>query len=82
MSPKEGPKLLGYENIKTTERRYAKWMKGRQDRLDALSQQTGERRPTDDNKGLKPAASAVTAYGRRRSPVLRPRNGWEFELHP
>ena len=28
--------LLGYESIKTTERHYAKWVKGRQDRLDAL----------------------------------------------
>ena len=27
-------KLLGHESIKTTERHYAKWVKGRQDRLD------------------------------------------------
>lgn len=32
----EVSKLLGHESIKTTERHYAKWMKGRQDRLDSL----------------------------------------------
>jgi site-specific recombinase XerD len=32
----EVSKLLGHESIKTTERHYSKWMKGRQDRLDAL----------------------------------------------
>jgi integrase/recombinase XerD len=32
----EVSKLLGHESIKTTERHYAKWVKGRQDRLDAL----------------------------------------------
>src|SRR5215469_15352884 len=32
----EVSKLLGHESIKTTERSYAKWVKGRQDRLDAL----------------------------------------------
>jgi len=32
----EVSKLLGRESIKTTERYYAKWVKGRQDRLDAL----------------------------------------------
>jgi integrase len=29
-------KMLGHESIKTTERHYAKWVKGRQDRLDNL----------------------------------------------
>lgn len=29
-------KLLGHESIKTTEKSYAKWVKGRQDRLDSL----------------------------------------------
>jgi site-specific recombinase XerD len=29
-------KLLGHRSIKTTERSYAKWVKGRQDRLDSL----------------------------------------------
>jgi integrase len=29
-------KLLGHESIVTTERHYAAWVKGRQDRLDAL----------------------------------------------
>ena len=32
----EVSKLLGHESIKTTERHYAKWVKGRQDRLDRL----------------------------------------------
>jgi integrase/recombinase XerD len=32
----EVSKLLGHESIKTTEKYYAKWVKGRQDRLDAL----------------------------------------------
>ena len=32
----EVSKLLGHESIKTTERSYAKWVKGRQDRLDNL----------------------------------------------
>ena len=32
----EVSKLLGHESIKTTERSYAKWVKGRQDRLNAL----------------------------------------------
>ena len=32
----EVSKLLGHESIKTTERHYAKWVKGRQDRLDNL----------------------------------------------
>jgi site-specific recombinase XerD len=29
-------KLLGHKSVITTERHYAKWVKGRQDRLDAL----------------------------------------------
>lgn len=32
----EVSKLLGHESIKTTEKHYSKWIKGRQDRLDAL----------------------------------------------
>ena len=32
----EVSKLLGHESIKTTEKSYAKWVKGRQDRLDSL----------------------------------------------
>jgi integrase/recombinase XerD len=35
-------KLLGHESIKTTERHYAKWVKGRQDRLDAIVSGTWE----------------------------------------
>jgi integrase/recombinase XerD len=36
----EVSKLLGHESIKTTERHYAKWVKGRQDRLDSLVVET------------------------------------------
>lgn len=32
----EVTKLLGHQSTKTTERSYAKWVKARQDRLDAL----------------------------------------------
>ena len=32
----EVSKLLGHESIRTTEKSYAKWVIGRQDRLDAL----------------------------------------------
>jgi integrase/recombinase XerD len=32
----EVSKLLGHESIKTKERSYAKWVKGRQDRLNSL----------------------------------------------
>jgi integrase/recombinase XerD len=32
----EVSKLLGHTSIKTTEKSYAKWIKGRQDRLDSL----------------------------------------------
>ncbi len=32
----EVSKLLGHESVKTTEKHYAKWVKGRQDRLDKL----------------------------------------------
>ncbi len=32
----EVSKLLGHESTKSTERSYAKWVKGRQDRLDKL----------------------------------------------
>jgi integrase/recombinase XerD len=43
----EVSKLLGHESIKTTERHYAKWIKGRQDRLDSsvvASWKTGKAR--------------------------------------
>lgn len=33
-------KLLGHESIRTTERHYSRWVKGRQDRLDALVTKT------------------------------------------
>jgi integrase/recombinase XerD len=32
----EVSKLLGHESVKTTEKHYSKWVKGRQDRLDSL----------------------------------------------
>jgi hypothetical protein len=32
----EASKLLGHESVKTSERSYSLWIKGRQDRLDAL----------------------------------------------
>jgi integrase/recombinase XerD len=37
-------KLLGHESIKTTEKHYAKWVKGRQDRLDSLVTETWTKR--------------------------------------
>ena len=40
----EVSKLLGHESIKTTERHYAKWVKGRQDRLDNLVTATWEKK--------------------------------------
>jgi site-specific recombinase XerD len=42
----EVSKLLGHESIKTTEKSYAKWVKGRQDRLDALVTSTWDGRAT------------------------------------
>ena len=36
----EVSKLLGHESIRTTEHHYAKWVKGRQDRLDSLVVET------------------------------------------
>jgi len=39
----EVSKLLGHESIRTTEKHYAKWSKGRQDRLDALVSATWKR---------------------------------------
>jgi integrase/recombinase XerD len=36
----EVSKLLGHESIKTTEKSYARWVKGRQDRLDSLVRAT------------------------------------------
>jgi integrase/recombinase XerD len=41
----EVSKLLGHESIKTTEKSYAKWAKGRQDRLDSLVIETWENKP-------------------------------------
>lgn len=39
----EVSKLLGHDSIKTTEKHYAKWVKARQDRLDALVKKTWKR---------------------------------------
>jgi integrase/recombinase XerD len=39
----EVSKLLGHESIRTTEKHYAKWVKGRQDRLDTLVSATWKR---------------------------------------
>lgn len=36
----EVSKLLGHTSIRTTEKHYAKWSKGRQDRLDTLVRET------------------------------------------
>jgi integrase/recombinase XerD len=41
----EVSKLLGHESIKTTEKSYAKWVKGRQDRLDSLVMATWSMQP-------------------------------------
>lgn len=38
----EVSKQLGHESIETTERLYSKWMKGRQDRIDALVTVSGD----------------------------------------
>ena len=46
----EVSKLLGHESIRTTEKSYAKWSKGRQDRLDALVTGTWE---TPKKKGKR-----------------------------
>ncbi|MGA8618512.1 MAG: tyrosine-type recombinase/integrase [Candidatus Sulfotelmatobacter sp.] len=53
----EVSKLLGHESIKTTERHYSKWMKGRQDRLDTLVvgtwAGTERARPLDARSGIR-----------------------------
>jgi integrase len=52
----EVSKLLGHESIKTTEKHYAKWVKGRQDRLDSLVMGTWSKHGVDRkrNKHLLP----------------------------
>jgi site-specific recombinase XerD len=47
----EVSKLLGHESIKTTERHYARWIQGRQDRLDSLVMGTW----SAPNKGARKA---------------------------
>ena len=50
----EVSKLLGHESIRTTEKHYAKWSAGRQDRLDALVTGTWEtKRKGTKKKGKK-----------------------------
>lgn len=41
----EVSKLLGHQSLKTTEKHYAKWVKGRQDRLDSLVTATWRESP-------------------------------------
>jgi integrase len=48
----EVSKLLGHESIKTTERHYSKWMKGRQDRLDLLVTGTWDA-PKKESRGRR-----------------------------
>lgn len=47
----EVSKLLGHESIKTTEKHYAKWVKGRQDRLDSLVMDTWKQSKAKRAKG-------------------------------
>jgi integrase/recombinase XerD len=47
----EVSKLLGHESIKTTEKHYAKWVKGRQDRLDSLVMGTWAKKSKRSVKG-------------------------------
>jgi len=49
----EVSKLLGHESIKTTERHYAKWVKGRQDRLDSLVTGTWASSKPDSKRGTR-----------------------------
>jgi len=51
----EVSKLLGHESIKTTERHYSKWMKGRQDRLDSLVTNSWKKRRGVIKVGKKPS---------------------------
>ncbi len=53
----EVSKLLGHESIRTTERHYAKWVKGRQDRLDTLVMASWANESTKEKKSKKKTAS-------------------------
>ena len=59
----EVSKLLGHESIKTTERHYAKWVKGRQDRLDSLVTATWT---ADSTLAGKRRAGSAARHPRRR----------------
>ena len=48
----EVSKLLGHTSIKTTEKSYAPWMKGRQDRLNALVVGTWAKQSDDKRKRI------------------------------
>jgi len=50
----EVSKLLGHTSIKTTEKHYSAWIKGRQDRLDSLVTATWATKTRDSRKDRKP----------------------------
>jgi site-specific recombinase XerD len=55
----EVSKLLGQTSIRTTEKHYAKWSKGRQDRLDTLVSGTWETPKKPMRRGPKPKVVAI-----------------------
>jgi site-specific recombinase XerD len=59
----EVSKLLGHTSIKTTEKHYAKWVKGRQNRLDALVMATWDK-PESRKKKSAPKATLHTVKRR------------------
>jgi integrase len=58
-------KALGHESIKTTEKHYAKWVKGRQDRLDNLIAGTWQKPPLESHprKARTPPRAIKRDYG-------------------
>jgi len=62
----EVSKALGHESIKTTEKHYPKWVRSRQDRLDALVMATWEQKPKAAwlrcAPGLCPGAYALRLF--------------------
>jgi hypothetical protein len=71
----EVSKLLGHESIKTTERSYAKWVKGRQDRLDSLVTGTWKKK---NNYAGSYGAKIRHAIMRWRSPSIRASFSWDI----
>ena len=63
----EVSKLLGHTSIRTTEKHYAKWVKSRQDRLDALVVETwaapAKKRKAAHGRTYDPARDRATAPG-------------------